>query len=203
MLRCQTSRSHPPVSALAGARGTKSGCSYGGSIGHAVPWKGSRGSRRSRRCTAIIGRFQPTSAERVGKRVSELATRELYLLNFWYAAGFGKQLKKDSFLTTTLLDTPVLLWRSQVSDRVHCTRDQCPRTGQNISSLLTKPPTTLDDNGLELMYDALDMIGLFSATVACSLFAWHLIAARVPLQIVVTHLTLTTRPRFSFASRVQ
>jgi hypothetical protein len=161
MLPCQHGM-RPAVPVQGSALASKSGFSQRQSARNSAPWKASRDPRKHNRCTSIVGRFRPTPSERIVKRANELAIRKQYLLNFWYAAGFGKQLRDGKFLPTKLLDTPVLLWRSTKSHRVHCITDQCPCTGKKISSLLTKPPTLTNENGNELMCDPLNVMEPFN-----------------------------------------
>lgn len=87
----------------------------------------------------------------MSKRQAELAVRKLYLFNFWYAAGFCKNVRDDAFLATKLLDTHVLIWRSRASERLLCITDECPRTGRRISEAMAAPLEATDDEGRDIM----------------------------------------------------
>lgn len=95
-------------------------------------------SLRQRRGDLQVAQFKtqmPTEA-RLNKRISELATRELYLTNFWYAAAFSKQLSVDKPFRTRLLDTDVFLWRDELSGsgQVICVTARSPMTGLPMPS---------------------------------------------------------------------
>ena len=110
---------------------------------------------------SLVARFQPTSDARLSKRQAELAVRKLYLFNFWYAAGFCKNVRSDAFLATKLLDTHVLIWRSRSTGRLLCVTDECPCTGQRISDSVRAP---IQGPGKE----ELDIMCVAAPTLWCS-----------------------------------
>ena len=69
---------------------------------------------------------------RLTKRAADLAVREMYLTNFWYAATFSRELSAKKPFRTKLLDTDVLLWRDKASGQVVCMTARSPVTGLPI-----------------------------------------------------------------------
>ena len=79
-----------------------------------------------------IARFQPLTDARMSKRDADLAVRKVYLVGFWYAAGFTNKLRQGAASTTILLDTHVCLWRSPATGQVHIISNSAPDTGEAL-----------------------------------------------------------------------
>lgn len=80
-----------------------------------------------------VASFKLSTDARLSKRTAELAVREMYLTNFWYAATFSRELSANKPYRTKLLDTDVLLWRDQATSKVVCMTAACPVTEKPIS----------------------------------------------------------------------
>lgn len=79
-----------------------------------------------------VASFKLSTDSRLTKRAAELAVREMYLTNFWYAATFSRELSANKPYRTKLLDTDVLLWRDQATSKVVCMTAACPVTDKPI-----------------------------------------------------------------------
>jgi Rieske [2Fe-2S] domain len=127
----------------------------GGARANAPPPLGA--AHRSCRGQTVVAHFKSSTDSRIDKRRADLATRMLYLTNFWYAAGFSKDVKPGGFHCTKLLDTPVVLWRNRTTGTVRCITDICPATGRPLSGRfkLCTAPSAVGEGPREVMCGAL------------------------------------------------
>ena len=94
-----------------------------------------------------VAQFQLTADTRLTKRGADLALRQMYLTQFYYAAGFGKDLKAGQLMCTKLLDTDVCVWRHPGTGHVHCFTNKCPGSGlAAIPDVNHRPQVDLSSN---------------------------------------------------------